>query len=239
MKTTTNDVTVTFEDVREILRELAISQVASDRRRQENERILNEKFAETDQRMKETDRQIAETDRQIAETARQIAETARQIVETSRHMEETDRQISRLEKQVGGVTNNNGLFAEEYFFNSIQKREKSFFGQKFDKWIKSAIVEDDNNRTKAEIDFMLVNGKSVAIIEVKFRARDKHVEQVLKKVKPFRARFPEYENHKVYLGLASMVFDDDIEDKCKENGIAVIKQVGDTVIIYDENVKTF
>jgi hypothetical protein len=158
---------------------------------------------------------------------------------TDRQMAATDRQISRLEKQIGGVTNNHGLFAEEYFFNSIRKGEKTFFGQKFDKLIKSAIVEDDNNRTKAELDILLVNGKSVAIVEVKFRARDKHVDKVLKKVKPFRDRFPEYQNHQLYLGLASLVFDEDVEDKCKENGIAVIKQVGDTVVIHDENLKTF
>ena len=158
---------------------------------------------------------------------------------TDRQMAETDRQISRLEKQLGGISNNNGLFAEEYFYNSLRQGDKTFLGEKFDKMIKAEIVEDDNNKTKAEFDIMLVNGKSVAIIEVKFRVRDKHVDQVLKKVKPFRKKFPEYQNHQVYLGLASMVFDEDIEEKCKENGIAVIKQVGDTVVIHDENLKTF
>jgi len=159
--------------------------------------------------------------------------------ETARQMAETDRQISRLEKQIGGVSNNHGLFAEEYFINSLQKGEKIFLGQKFDKLIKSAILEDDDNRTKAELDMMLINGKSVAIIEVKFRAREKHIDNVLGKVIPFRERFPEYQNHQVYLGLASLVFDEDIEYKCREEGIAVIKQVGDTVVIYDDNLKSF
>ena len=185
-----------------------------------------------------TERQ-AEVSRQMAETDRRMAETDRQMAETDRRMAETDRQISRLEKQTGGIANNNGAFAEEYFINSLREGDKTFFGEKFDKLIKSAIIEDVNNRIKGELDMMLVNGKSVAIIEVKFRARDKHVDTVLKKVKPFRERFPEYQNHKVYLGLASMVFDEDIEDKCKENGIAVIKQVGDTIVIHDENLRTF
>jgi hypothetical protein len=112
-------------------------------------------------------------------------------------------------------------------------------GEKFDKLIKTKIVKDENNRTKGEFDIVLINGKSVAIVEVKFRARDKHVEQVLEKVKPFRDRFPEYKNHQLFLGLASMVFDEDIENRCKEKGIAIIKQVGDTVVIHDENLKTF
>ena len=166
-------------------------------------------------------------------------ETARQMAETDRKMAETDRQITRLEKQIGGVSNNHGLFAEEYFINSLRKGEKMFSGQKFDKLIKSAILEDDDNRTKAELDMMLINGKSVAIIEVKFRAREKHVDNVIGKVIPFRARFPEYKHHQVYLGLASLVFDKDIEDRCIEKGIAVIKQVGDTVLINDDHLKIF
>ena len=191
------------------------------------------------ERQAEVSRQMAETDRRMAETDRRMAETDRQMAETDRRMAETDRQISRLEKQTGGIANNNGAFAEEYFINSLREGNSTFLGEKFDKLIKSAIMEDDSNRTKGELDIMLVNGKSVAIIEVKFRARDKHVDKVLKKVKPFRERFPEYQNHRVYLGLASMVFDEAVEDRCRENGIAVIKQVGDTVVIYDENLKTF
>ena len=185
-----------------------------------------------------TEKQAA-TDRQMAETSRKMAETDRQITETSRQMAKTDHQISRLEKQIGGVTNNNGLFAEEYFINSLEDGKNTLLGEKFDKLIKTKIVEDENNRTRGEFDTMLVNGKSVAIVEVKFRAREKHVEKVLKKVKPFRKIFPEYQNHKLYLGLASLVFDDDIENKCMENGIAVIKQVGDTVVIHDDNLKIF
>ena len=182
-----------------------------------------------------TERQ-AETNRQMAETDRILTE---KFAETDRKMAATDRQISRLEKQIGGVSNNHGLFAEEYFINSMQNNEKTLLDEKFDKLIKTKIVEDESNKTRGEFDIVLVNGKSVAIVEVKFRARDKHVDQVLKKVKPFRDRFPEYKNHHLYLGLASMVFDEDIEYKCKEKGIAVIKQVGDAVIIYDDNLKIF
>jgi hypothetical protein len=146
-------------------------------------------------------------------------------------MAETDRQISRLEKQTGGLSNNHGAFAEEYFINSIGQGEKRFFGEKFDTLMRAVIMVDETNRMKGELDMLLVNGIAVAIIEVKFRARDKNVETKKKKIKIFRERFPLYKNHKVYVGLASMVFDEDIETKCIENGIAVIKQVGDTIVV--------
>jgi len=221
----------TPESVWAALRELAERKADTDRQlkegdllRRENERILNEKFAETDRMMKEASERQAETDRQMKETDRQL--------------KLTDRQITNLSKMIGGVSNNHGSFAEEYFINSFKKGKRNFFGEKYDKLVKFELVEEEN-KTKAEYDILLVNGKSVAIIEVKFKAHDKNIGQVINKVRPFRQKFPEYQNHKVYLGLASMVFDEKLEQDCIQNGIAVIKQSGDKVVIYDENIKAY
>jgi len=203
---------------------------------QESNRFLTEKLANTDRVLSEKLDRLAESQ---AVTERIVAETGRQITETGRQIAKTGRQIAKTDKLVGGISNNNGSFAEEYFYNSLRKGEKILMGEKFDKLIKSEIMEDENKKTKGELDIILINGKSLVIIEVKFRVREKHVDKVMKKVKPFRKRFPEYQNHKVYLGLASMVFDEDIVSKCKENGIAVIKQEGDSVFVHDENLKAF
>ena len=226
MSQKTNISEATPENVWAILREIAARQAETDR-------ILTEKFAANALQMAENDRILTE---KFATTERVLTEM---FAATARQMAETDYHISRLEKQIGGVSNSYGSFAEEYFYNSLKKGDRNFFGEKFDKLIKSEIMQDENNKTRGELDLILVNGKSVAIIEVKFKVRVKHVEQVTKKVKPFRKKFPEYQNHKVFLGLASMVFDDGIQDKCIENGIAVFLQLGDTFVIHDENLKTF
>jgi len=198
-------------------------------------------FAETDRLIKElrdTNAQSsADLDRKMAETDRKMAETDRRMAETDRKMAETDRQIKQLGKMIGGLSNNHGLFAEEYFYNAFKRGKKNFFGEKFDKILRSETLEDD--RTKAEFDLLLVNGKSVALIEVKFRTRGKTVDQLMNKIKNFRLKFPEYQNHQVYLGIASMVFEDKMEYECIDHGIAVIKQVGDTVVIHDENIRAF
>jgi hypothetical protein len=39
--------------------------------------------------------------------------------------------------------------------------------------------------------------------------------------------------------VASLSFYDDLEQECIDHGIAVIKQVGDTVVINDTNLKVF
>ena len=52
-----------------------------------------------------------------------------------------------------------------------------------------------------------------------------------------RIFFPYYKDYKIYLGLASMSFNPDVEEECITQGIAIIKQLGDTVVIYDEHLK--
>ena len=178
---------------------------------------------------------LQETNRILTEM---FAEIGRKQAETDRQIDKVNKQIGKVNKMVGGLSNNHGSFAEEYFANSLKKGNNNFFGERYDKLLKFELIED-NNKTKAEYDILLVNCKSVAIIEVKFKVHDKDVERVTQKVKPFRQKFPEYQNHLIYLGLASLVFDEKIENECKKNGIAVIKQSGDAVIIYDENIKTF
>jgi len=150
---------------------------------------------------------------------------------------ENAKQIKELQKTVGGISDNQGKFAEEYFFNSFESGKTNFFGEKFDE-----IAKQLKNRWQGvedEYDIVLYNHVSVAIIEVKYKAHTKDIPAVLKKAETFRLLFPQYKDFRIYLGLASMSFYPELEQECIEQGIAVIKQVGDTVVINDTNLKTF
>ena len=182
-------------------------------RQAENERVLTEKFAETDRVLSE---KFAETDRQ---------------------MKETDRQMKELQKTVGGITNNQGSFAEEYFFNSFEQGKLNFFGEKFDEIAKN--LTHFWQGLKDEYDIVLYNHASVALIEVKYKAHINDIPEVLKKAETFRILFPHYKDFRIYLGLASMSFYPALEEKCIETGIAIIKQVGDTVVINDKHLKAY
>jgi hypothetical protein len=74
---------------------------------------------------------------------------------------------------------------------------------------------------------------------VKFKAHQADIPKVIKKAETFRENFPKYKNHRIYLGLASMAFYPELEQECINQGIAVVKQVGDTVVINDEHLKVF
>jgi Icc-related predicted phosphoesterase len=88
-------------------------------------------------------------------------------------------------------------------------------------------------------DILLLNGKSIGIVEVKYKAHENDVSKVLRKAETFRVNFPEYAGHKIYLGLATLSFYPELEQGCINEGIAVVKQVGDTVVINDKHLKVF
>jgi hypothetical protein len=187
---------------------------------------------ETDRQRKENEREMKEIQRLLSE---KVAVTDRIVQETARQMKETDRKMLIIQKEMGRWANNQGSFAEEYFFNSFENGKRNFFGEQFDKIGKN--VKAISKNLEDEYDIVMYNGTSVAIIEVKFKAHKDHVPQLLKKAETFRILYPYYQGYKIYLGLASMSFHPEVEDECLTQGIVVIKQVGDTVVIHDEHLK--
>ena len=152
-------------------------------------------------------------------------------------LQENAIQIKELQKLTGSWANNHGFFAEEYFINSFERNKRNFFGEKFNELEKNVKgIKKDN---KDEYDILLINGKTIGIVEIKFKAHENDVPKILRKAQTFRVNFPEYENHQIYLGLATMVFYPELEQECINQGIAVVKQVGDTVVIQDEHLKVF
>jgi len=173
----------------------------------------------------------------LQEVSQSQKETDKLIKEVAQSQKETDRQMKELQKNVGGITNNQGAFAEEYFFNSFESGKTNFFGEKFDDVKKN--LKNFWQGVEDEYDIVLYNHVSVAIIEVKYKAHLNDIPAVLKKAETFRILFPNYKDFKIYLGLASMSFYPELEQECINEGIAVIKQVGDTVVINDTNLKVF
>jgi hypothetical protein len=152
-------------------------------------------------------------------------------------MKDTDRRMKELQKTVGGWANNHGSFAEEYFFNSFENGKRKFFGEKFNEIEKH--LKPKNKNLKDEYDIVMYNGTSIAIVEVKYKAHQNDISKVLNKAETFKILCPDYKDYKIYLGLASMSFYPELEQECIDQGIAIIKQVGDFVVITDAHLKVF
>ena len=150
---------------------------------------------------------------------------------------EFEYRLKKMNEQIGGMSNSDGLFAEEYFFNSFEQGKQTFFGEEFadiKRNVPSMVVG-----FKDEYDIVMLNGKSVGIVEVKYRARPDDIPKIINKAETFRVNFPRYQNHQIYLALATLVFNKRLEDECIKNGIAIVKQAGDTVVINDKHLKVY
>ncbi|GHV67270.1 hypothetical protein FACS1894199_12390 [Bacteroidia bacterium] len=150
---------------------------------------------------------------------------------------EINKILDKVAKEVGGISNNNGHSAEEYFFNALDATRK--LGN-----IKFDFIERNRERhigkVQDEFDIIMFNGSSVAIIEVKYRAREHSLQNLTtKKVQNFRTLYPEYADRKLYLGIASMSFNEEVLKEAKKLGIGVLKQKGDTIECYAENIKAY
>jgi hypothetical protein len=226
---------LTFEKVwvsiQESNRYLTEKQAETDRLIKENERYLKGIFAENRLQMQETDRRMQETERIMKE---QHAETERFLKEQS---VEADLRMKAMQKELGGMGNSHGSFAEEYFFTAFENKQQCFFGEHYNKIEKN--VKPVTKDLQDEYDIVMYNDSSIAIIEVKWKADKKNIPQVLKKAETFKQLCSGYENYKIYLGFASLYFPTAVERECIGRGIAVIKQVGDAVVINDTGLKAF
>ncbi|GHV66901.1 hypothetical protein FACS1894199_11260 [Bacteroidia bacterium] len=236
----------TFESIMAILDRTAKRQEAFEKLQEKNAIEAKEQRKKDVAEAKERSREYEEQRKKdAAEAKERNREYDEQRKKASAEYEEQRKKIAaeaavrmkNIEEAVGGISNNNGYLAEEYFFNALDATRK--LGN-----IKFDFIERNRERhidkVQDEFDIVMYNGSSVAIIEVKYRARQNSLQHLTtKKVQNFRTLYPEYADHKLYLGIASMSFNEEVINKARKLGIGILKQKGDTIECDTENMKAY
>jgi predicted nuclease with TOPRIM domain len=227
-----------------IQQETAAMQKETTRKMQEVSDMQKENAAmqkETDKQIKETAAMQKETDRLF----REYREEAKQrSLEADRRSQEADIRLEKLEDKlqrvgikVGGVSNNIGHHAEQ-FFQDIFKKKLEFGGVKYDEMVPNLAYK--GKKDILEFDIALVNGESVALIEVKNRIHPDFVKVLAEeRVEKFREFFHEFGGYDVYLGIAGFSFSDDVLDQAGRYGVGIVKQVGEGVEVRASNLKVY
>jgi len=197
----------------------------------------------TDQELKDLVASIAVENREAAaihkETDLLIKETSQQMKETDRRMQETDKIVKDIARQMGGIDENQGHHAEQYF-QEILMEKLTFGGQKYDRMIPNLECFGKNGVSLIEFDMVLVNGKSVAIVETKNRIHPAFVRKLVEERLPkFREFFPEFSKYKAYLGIAGFSFSKKVLEEAKKYGICIVRQVGDSIEIEAGNLRVY
>lgn len=160
-----------------------------------------------------TDQQLAKTDAQLAKTDAQLAKTSAKI--------------DKLAKMYGGMANNQGDVAEEFYYNSL-KDNPVLQGVKYDSVDKN--ITRSSQGVEDEFDLLLLNGKDVFIIEVKYKAHPNDLERLIyKKASNFKKLFPAYAKHQHHLGLASFHINDELKELALNQGVTVLQRKGDVM----------
>ena len=222
------------KSMKEILQGLEeISRIQSETSRQQRQ---------TDKQMKRTDEQIQElkeaqlkTDEQMKKTDEQMKKTDEQMKKTDEQMKKTDKKLNHIGQLLGSIGLNNGDMAEEFFFRSLEET-KTLGGMVFDTIERRVQMTDIDE----EYDILLVNGSAIALIEVKYKLHPGAIKELAaRKVKSFRDCFRKYDNHKLYVGFASMTTNPAMIAAAKDEGLFLLTQKGTHLEVASENVRAF
>jgi hypothetical protein len=139
---------------------------------------------------------------------------------------ETGRKLDKVAKMLGGISENQGDIAEDFFYNSL-KIDNHLGRLSFDDITKN--MEKHRGKTQEEYDIFLTNGESIAIIEVKYKAHIEDIKKLDRKFNNFKKLFPIYKDYKLYGAMASFYFNQDTKDELLKQGYFILERNGQLI----------
>ncbi len=152
--------------------------------------------------------------------------TDEQMSRTEKQMQLTDEKLNKACELLGNIGRNQGDVAEEFFFNSLV--EDTHLGSlHFDDV--TAKMQKHRGQIQEEYDLVLTNGDAIGIIEVKYKAHEKDLDKLERKMRNFKKLFPVYQNYKLYGALAAFHLNADAKKEALERGFFVLQRSGKVV----------
>ncbi|MFQ4136023.1 hypothetical protein PGN35_006850 [Nodosilinea sp. PGN35] len=191
--------------------------------------------AEDDRRAAEADRRMAalnaEADRRAAEADRRAAEADRRAAEADRRLQKLERIAANTSREVAGLTTRWGQFVENLVAPAVIRlfQERGIEVQEL-----SRRMQSNRPGAEMEIDIFAVDGDVAVAVECKSRLSKQDVDDFLARLGRFRQAFPHYTGYQIYGAMAGIEIDKGIDRYAYQQGLFVIKQMGDTVAIAND-----
>jgi hypothetical protein len=205
--------------------EKAINRVSEQQK--ETEKAINR----VSEQQKETEKAHKETEKALRELSEQHKEAEKARKETEKAHKEMKNAMKYLSKRFGDMGNRFGEIAEQMVFPGVVARFNEL-GYKFNKEFSGNFkVRNKENQIIAEIDALLENGTTIAVVEVKTKPVlddvDKHLQRI-EKLKQNR-REQEETPKKIIGAIAGAVFPKEVKESAIQAGLYVLVQSGDTM----------
>jgi hypothetical protein len=183
---------------------------------------------------------IAMTDQELKDLVASLAvgqaKSDDKIAALAESSAKSEAKLDRLSAMYGGVSDNQGSAAEEFFFNSLNE-SKQIGNIHFDEVLPK--VYGGKIGAQQEYDLVLLNGDSAAIVEVKYKVHPSSLEQLQKQLSLFKIHFPEHKNMKLYGGVAGFSVPDEVTEQAHASGYFVLKRQGETFAVDAQVMKVF
>jgi hypothetical protein len=232
----------------------------TERRLQETERVLKESGQETERRLQETERVLKEssqetervlkessqeTERVLKESSQETErvlkesgqETERRFRETERRFRETERLLKessqRVDAQMGKWGNRLGEFVE---WQVRPAAVRLFQERGIDVTeLQSNISVYRGAEEGMEIDLLAVNGTQAVAVEVKSKLTQQDVDEHLERLAKFKRLLPRYQTMNILGAVAAFVIPTDVARYAYQNGLFVIAQSGQNLVILNDS----
>jgi len=187
--------------------------------------IANEQLTEKVNRMdKRLNHALLKTSKQIKEKDEYHKH---QYLDRDEREKRFDTRLDKIAKMVGGISNNNGDVAENFFYRGL-KHYMELGGYKFN-WVKRNF-HVSTREMEGQYDIILTNNDTIIVVEVKYKVHPDDVDDFyLNNLPKFKILFPYYKDYKMFGAIAGMDIPEDAINKAKEYGLFVLTQAGKNI----------
>ena len=196
-----------------------------------------EKILEENQKgFKELKESQIKTDEQIQELKKSQIKTDGQIQELKKVQKETSKAVKKVSRLFGISENKQAAIIEDVFHNSLIKT-MTVNGVQYN-YIDKNIKMKEGTKEIGELDIILYNGSTIALIEVKTKAHPNDLTLLYKLLENYRKKHPT-DQREIFLYYASFCFTSEIEQKASKKGIGLLTVQGDTIESLNDSLVAF
>jgi hypothetical protein len=160
-----------------------------------------------------------------------LKELAQSQQELSQSQQETDKQIKSVSKQIGELGNRLGEFVE-YQVRPAVVRLFQERGIDVHELLPGLSVTRDHEGL--EIDLLVVNDTDAILVEVKSKLTQRDVDEHLQRLAKFKRLMPRFRDVKALGAVAAMVVPDEVTSYAYRQGLFVLVQSGENVVILND-----
>ena len=173
-------------------------------------------------------KELAQSQQELSQAQKELSQAQK---ETDKQIKETDKQINRVSKQIGELGNRLGEFVEYQVRPAVVRlfQERGIDVHEFHPGL--SVTRDHEG---LEIDLLVVNDADAILVEVKSKLTQRDVDEHLQRLAKFKRLMSRFRDVKALGAVAAMVVPDEVVSYAYRQGLFVLVQSGEGVVILND-----